>query len=93
MALEALRACRANRDWVKELSGFVAVFSLQAGKGKKGGKGRSSKRVKKEVIAVDLFSPAAMLNAYYICHNAAAFLEFRGHPWPGSLKKRGKKRK
>ncbi|XP_054370879.1 small lysine-rich protein 1 [Molothrus ater] len=64
------------------------------GKGKKGGKGKSSKKgVKKEVQAVDLFSSAAMLNAYYICHNAAAFLEFRGHPWPGSLKKKGKKRK
>ncbi|KAI1239567.1 hypothetical protein IHE44_0012693 [Lamprotornis superbus] len=58
------------------------------------GKGKGSKKdVKKDVIEVDLFSPAAMLNAYYISHNAAAFLEFRGHPWPGSLKKKGKKNK
>ncbi|XP_039918934.1 small lysine-rich protein 1 [Hirundo rustica] len=67
-----------------------------AGKDKnpKGGKGKRSKKgagtIKKEV---NLFSPAAMLNAYYISHNAAAFLEFRGYPWPGSLKKKGKKKK
>uniref|UniRef100_A0A8D2QFI0 Small lysine rich protein 1 n=1 Tax=Zonotrichia albicollis TaxID=44394 RepID=A0A8D2QFI0_ZONAL len=60
-------------------------------KGKKGGKGRGSKKgAKKEVVPVDLFSAAAMLNAYYICHNAAAFLQFRGHPWPGSLRRKGK---
>ncbi|KAL2308857.1 hypothetical protein Nmel_005027, partial [Mimus melanotis] len=67
----------------------------QAGKDKKPkGKGKGSKKgVKKDVIEVDPFSPAAMLNAHYISHNAAAFLEFRGHPWPGSLKKKGKKKK
>ncbi|XP_023774639.1 small lysine-rich protein 1 [Cyanistes caeruleus] len=67
-----------------------------AGKGKKrkGGKGRRSrKRGRRQVKGVDIFSPAAMLNAYYISHNAAAFLEFRGYPWPGSLKKKGKKKK
>ncbi|XP_053799199.1 small lysine-rich protein 1 [Vidua macroura] len=67
-----------------------------AGKTKKpkGGKGKSSKKgADKSVKEVDLLSPAAMLNAYYISHNAAAFLEFRGHPWPGSLKKKGKKKK
>ncbi|XP_041257022.1 small lysine-rich protein 1 [Onychostruthus taczanowskii] len=60
----------------------------------KGGKKKSSKKgAQKPVYHVDLFSPAAMLNAYYISHNAAVFLEFRGHPWPGSLKKKGKKKK
>uniref|UniRef100_A0A8C3XBI7 Small lysine rich protein 1 n=1 Tax=Cyanoderma ruficeps TaxID=181631 RepID=A0A8C3XBI7_9PASS len=67
------------------------------GKGKKpkGGKGKKSskKGAKKEVKGVNLFTPAAMLNAYYISHNAAAFLQFRGYPWPGSLKKKGKKKK
>ncbi|XP_072774339.1 small lysine-rich protein 1 [Taeniopygia guttata] len=67
-----------------------------AGKTKKpkGGKDKNSKKGAPKVVKqVDLFSPAAMLNAYYISHNAAAFLEFRGHPWPGSLKKKGKKKK
>uniref|UniRef100_A0A8D2PJM5 Small lysine rich protein 1 n=1 Tax=Zosterops lateralis melanops TaxID=1220523 RepID=A0A8D2PJM5_ZOSLA len=64
----------------------------KGGKGKKGKK-RSKKRTKKVVKAVDLFSPAAMLNALYISHNAPAFLDFRGFPWPGSLKKKGKKKK
>ncbi|KAL8222526.1 UNVERIFIED_CONTAM: hypothetical protein K2H54_077230 [Gekko kuhli] len=31
-----------------------------------------------------------MLNAYYISHNAAACLEFRGFPWSGSPKKKKK---
>ncbi|XP_062348390.1 small lysine-rich protein 1 [Cinclus cinclus] len=63
------------------------------GKGKGKGKGSQKGANKVDVKEVDLFSPAAMLNAYYISHNAAAFLEFRGHPWPGSLKKKGKKKK
>ncbi|XP_038009522.1 small lysine-rich protein 1 [Motacilla alba alba] len=101
MALEVLRACRANGDWVKALQALQCAGSspwslLQARKAAKpkGGKGKRSKKgTKKDVKEVDLFSPAAMLNAYYISHNAAAFLEFRGHPWPGSLKKKGKKKK
>ncbi|XP_068258318.1 small lysine-rich protein 1 [Nyctibius grandis] len=59
----------------------------------KSSKKRSKKKGKKEVKEVDILSPDAMLNAYYICHNAAAFLQFRGFPWPGSPKKKGKKRK
>ncbi|XP_071408993.1 small lysine-rich protein 1 [Pithys albifrons albifrons] len=58
----------------------------------KGGKGKSKKKGKQEEKQVDVFSPPAMLNAYYISHNAAAFLEFRGYPWPGSPKKKGKKK-
>ncbi|XP_060101964.1 small lysine-rich protein 1, partial [Heteronotia binoei] len=48
---------------------------------------------KKAPVEVDILSPAAMLNAYYIAHNAAACLEFRGFPWSGSLKKKGKGKK
>nr|XP_027317537.1 small lysine-rich protein 1 [Anas platyrhynchos]XP_027317542.1 small lysine-rich protein 1 [Anas platyrhynchos]XP_027317549.1 small lysine-rich protein 1 [Anas platyrhynchos]XP_027317558.1 small lysine-rich protein 1 [Anas platyrhynchos]XP_027317564.1 small lysine-rich protein 1 [Anas platyrhynchos]XP_038043063.1 small lysine-rich protein 1 [Anas platyrhynchos] len=56
-------------------------------------KGKSSKKKgKKAVKDVDILSPAAMLNAYYVCHNAPACLELRGFPWPGSPKKKGKKR-
>uniref|UniRef100_A0A8D0C4M8 Small lysine rich protein 1 n=1 Tax=Salvator merianae TaxID=96440 RepID=A0A8D0C4M8_SALMN len=73
-------------------------LSLQGsgGKGKGKGKGkrkRKDKKGKKAATEVDILSPAAMLNLYYIAHNAAACLQFRGFPWPGSLKKKGKKRK
>ncbi|XP_026545009.1 small lysine-rich protein 1 [Notechis scutatus] len=63
------------------------------GKGSGKGKGKGGKKSKKAVVEVDILSPAAMLNLYYIAHNAAACLEFRGFPWPGSLKKKGKKKK
>ncbi|XP_063164163.1 small lysine-rich protein 1 [Candoia aspera] len=62
------------------------------GKGKGKGKGKSGKKSKKAAVEVDILSPTAMLNLYYIAHNAAACLEFRGFPWPGSLKKKGKKK-
>ncbi|XP_028603371.1 small lysine-rich protein 1 [Podarcis muralis] len=63
------------------------------GKGKGKGKKGKGKKGKKGAVEVDIMSPAAMLNLYYIAHNAAACLEFRGFPWPGSPKKKGKKRK
>ncbi|XP_072858543.1 small lysine-rich protein 1 isoform X2 [Pogona vitticeps] len=63
------------------------------GKGKGKGRGKGGKKSKKAPAEVDILSPAAMLNAYYIAHNAAACLEFRGFPWPDSPKKKGKKRK
>ncbi|XP_028940524.1 small lysine-rich protein 1, partial [Antrostomus carolinensis] len=60
----------------------------------KRGKGKGTKKKGKKVAKeVDILSPAAMLNAYYICHNAPACLESRGFSWPGSTKKKGKKRK
>ncbi|MCJ8743320.1 hypothetical protein PDJAM_G00092540 [Pangasius djambal] len=40
--------------------------------------------------AVDILSPAAMENAYYISHNAVDCLEFRGFGWPEATKKKGK---
>ncbi|KFZ67205.1 Small lysine-rich protein 1, partial [Podiceps cristatus] len=68
----------------------------QAGKSSKPkrGKGKNSKKKAKKVVKeVDILSPAAMLNAYYICYNAPACLELRGFPWPGSPKKKKKKGK
>ncbi|XP_061107843.1 small lysine-rich protein 1 [Conger conger] len=63
----------------------------QAKKGKRKGstkkRSASAKSVQKEV---DILSPAAMENAYYISHNAMDCLEFRGFGWPGATKK-GKK--
>lgn len=76
--------------------GILVVVSPQAAKGSKSkrGKGKApTKKVKQQVKALDVFSPVAMLNAYYICHNAADFLELRGFPWPGSPKRKGKKGK
>ncbi|XP_062862564.1 small lysine-rich protein 1 [Trichomycterus rosablanca] len=57
---------------------------------KRPSKKRSAKCVKPEV---DILSPAAMENAYYISHNAVDFLEFRGFSWPEATKKKGKKKK
>ncbi|XP_029317623.1 small lysine-rich protein 1 [Cottoperca gobio] len=48
----------------------------------------SAKPTKKEV---DILSPAAMENIYYISHNAVDCLEFRGFGWPNSKKKKKKK--
>uniref|UniRef100_A0A8C2SQA7 Small lysine rich protein 1 n=1 Tax=Coturnix japonica TaxID=93934 RepID=A0A8C2SQA7_COTJA len=72
----------------------MVIFSLQAGKSskRKGGKRKGSKKKSKKK-EVDILSPAAMLNANYVCHNVPACLELRGYSWPGSLKKKGKKRK
>ncbi|XP_024302388.1 small lysine-rich protein 1 isoform X1 [Pan paniscus] len=58
-------------------------------KGKKGkgqGKSHGKKQKKPEV---DILSPAAMLNLYYIAHNVADCLHLRGFHWPGAPK--GKK--
>ncbi|KAK5876880.1 hypothetical protein CesoFtcFv8_026185 [Champsocephalus esox] len=49
----------------------------------------SAKSTKTEV---DLLSPAAMENVYYISHNAMDCLQFRGFGWPNSNKKKTKKR-
>ncbi|XP_060051710.1 small lysine-rich protein 1 isoform X2 [Erinaceus europaeus] len=61
------------------------------GKGKRG-KSRPKPRGKKQKKPeVDIFSPAAMLNLYYIAHNVADCLHLRGFRWPGASKgKKGK---
>ncbi|XP_048193905.1 small lysine-rich protein 1 isoform X2 [Perognathus longimembris pacificus] len=68
-----------------------APLSAKPGKGKKG-KGRGKSRGKKQKKPeVDILSPAAMLNLYYIAHNVADCLYLRGFPWPGAVKgKKGK---
>uniref|UniRef100_A0A8C9E4G0 Small lysine rich protein 1 n=1 Tax=Phocoena sinus TaxID=42100 RepID=A0A8C9E4G0_PHOSS len=60
------------------------------GKGKR--KGQSQSRGKKQKKPeVDILSPAAMLNLYYIAHNVAGCLHLRGFRWPGATKsKKGK---
>ncbi|XP_065121888.1 small lysine-rich protein 1 [Paramisgurnus dabryanus] len=59
-------------------------------KKKHSSKKQSTKPPKKDV---DILSPAAMENIYYISHNAMDCLEFRGFGWPGASKKKGKKGK
>ncbi|KAM6301879.1 small lysine-rich protein 1 isoform 1-T1 [Podargus strigoides] len=65
------------------------------GKGKhsKLGKGKRSKKEAKVTKEVDILSSVAVLNAYYVCHNAPDCLEFWGFHWPGSIKEKGKRRK
>ncbi|KFW01070.1 Small lysine-rich protein 1, partial [Eurypyga helias] len=65
----------------------------KSGKTKHGKGKHSKKKAKKAVKNVDILSPDAVLNAYYISHNASDCLEFRGFPWPGSPRRKGKKRK
>ncbi|KAL6069247.1 hypothetical protein STEG23_019706, partial [Scotinomys teguina] len=74
---------------------FNLQFGNVFGKGKKGKSqvktcGKKQKQKKPEP---DILSPAAMMNLYYIAHNAADCLYFRGYPWPGATKgERGKNR-
>lgn len=42
---------------------------------------------------VDILSPAAMENVYYISHNAVDCLQYRGFGWPQKKKKKAAKRK
>ena len=60
--------------------------------GKKGGKKSRSPSPLKTKRDVDLLSPDAMVNGYYIAHNAPQFLGFRGFGWEAGGKK-GKKKK
>uniref|UniRef100_A0A4W4DRS8 Small lysine rich protein 1 n=1 Tax=Electrophorus electricus TaxID=8005 RepID=A0A4W4DRS8_ELEEL len=54
---------------------------------------KSSASAKSTQPEVDILSPAAVENAYYISHNAVDCLEFRGFGWPAAAKKKGKKQK
>jgi len=47
----------------------------------------------KSCTVVDILSPAAMLNAYYICHNVQDLMFFRGFTWEGVAKGKGKGKK
>lgn len=67
-------------------------------KGKKSGKkSRSPSPSAKSKTPVDLLSPDAMVNGYYISHNAEQFLNFRGFGYEsggkGKKKKKGGKKK
>ncbi|ENN72603.1 uncharacterized protein LOC109542851 [Dendroctonus ponderosae] len=60
-------------------------------KSKKGG-GKKS-RSKSARCNVDIFTEAAMENAYTTCHSVQDLLKWRGFPWPEAQKKKKKGKK
>ncbi|XP_030625421.1 small lysine-rich protein 1 [Chanos chanos] len=63
---------------------------------KKRGRNSSSKKsssARSTRTEVDILSPAAMENVYYIAHNVVDCLELRGFSWPNGTKKKGKRGK
>ncbi|KAJ8981543.1 hypothetical protein NQ317_009802 [Molorchus minor] len=56
----------------------------KAGKSKKAGGRRG--RIKSARFNVDIFTEAAMENAYSTCHNVQDLLKYRGFPWPDAQK-------
>uniref|UniRef100_A0A8C1EB89 Small lysine rich protein 1 n=2 Tax=Cyprinus carpio TaxID=7962 RepID=A0A8C1EB89_CYPCA len=66
---------------------------LPAAKSKRKCSSKRSVSAKFTKTDVDILSPAAMENVYYISHNAVDCLEFRGFGWTGATKKKGKKGK
>ncbi|XP_078090863.1 small lysine-rich protein 1 [Mustelus asterias] len=63
----------------------------KAGGGKKKKKRDKKEKGSKSETELDILSPAAMFNLYYISHNVGDSLAFRGFAWPGSPKKKGRK--
>lgn len=62
----------------------------KATKQKKGGRKGRSKGAR---CTVDIFTEAAMENAYTTCHNVQDLLKWRGFPWPDIQKKKKKGKK
>ncbi|CAF0792847.1 unnamed protein product [Didymodactylos carnosus] len=60
---------------------------------RKASKKRSKSAVDTRTVEVDILSPAAVINAYYTCHNVADCLVIRGFPWEGAKKTKKKKKK
>lgn len=81
----------------KSAKGRSRSSSPSKGKKKSGKKSRSASPSAKAKKPVDLLSPDAMVNGYYISHNAAQFLGFRGFGGEGGgsgkKKKKGKGKK
>ena len=59
--------------------------------GKKGKKSASTEKIEKP--PVDMLSPVAMENLYFIAHGAPEALVLRGFGWENAPKKKGKKGK
>lgn len=67
-------------------SGDKKKAKKPAGKPKRSGKSKNR-------CNVDIFTEAAMDNAYYVCHNVQDLLKIRGFPWPDAQKKKKKGKK
>lgn len=75
---------------------FIPTYHLQP---KKRGKSVTKKRKPKSkrptptknkgAPRVDIMSPEAMENLYYIAHNAPSALAYRGYNWPGKKPTKG----
>lgn len=76
-ALEDLLAKPTNTPADKPSRKSKSAKSAKSKKGKKK-KGKSAKHKKPAVSHEQLRTPAAMNNAYFICHNAPDFLFARG---------------
>ncbi|XP_064417270.1 small lysine-rich protein 1 [Latimeria chalumnae] len=70
------------------------------GRRKSHGSGKKSKSLKTKSVnakpatdEIDILGPVAMENVYYIAHNVADCLVFRGFQWPDAPKKKGKRGK
>ncbi|UJR23500.1 hypothetical protein I4U23_026498 [Adineta vaga] len=79
-------------------SGAVVRSSSASSKRKIRQKSTSPKRKARAKSAnvrpeIDVLSPAAVINAYYICHDVSDCLEARGFRWEGGKKGRKKKKK
>ncbi|CAF1135544.1 unnamed protein product [Adineta ricciae] len=56
-------------------------------------KSKSKKKAAEPRPEIDILSPAAVINAYYICHDVTDCLTARGFAWEGAKKKKKKKKK
>ncbi|XP_008584430.1 PREDICTED: small lysine-rich protein 1 [Galeopterus variegatus] len=82
-------ACSALQSLTPHLPLGCSVEVCLPGKEKRGKGQRKARGKQQKKAEVDILSPAAMLNLYYIAHNVADCLHLRGFPWPGAPK--GKK--
>ncbi|XP_069764990.1 small lysine-rich protein 1 [Narcine bancroftii] len=71
--------------------GQGAGAKKKRGKRAAGAKKKKKEKSPKSEVEVDILSPAAMFNLYYISHNVPSCLAYRGFLWPRRPKKKGRK--
>ncbi|KAK9884443.1 hypothetical protein WA026_007289 [Henosepilachna vigintioctopunctata] len=80
----------AGKGKKKKENGNDKKEKKKSTKPKKGGRRGRSKSAR---FTVDIFTEAAMENAYTTCHNVQDLLKCRGFPWQEAQKKKKKGRK
>ncbi|KAF2891859.1 hypothetical protein ILUMI_14295 [Ignelater luminosus] len=88
-----LRDCMAGKKKKKGKNGKNGNAKKPKKASKKGGGGSGGGRAKSARYTVDIFTEAAMENAYTTCHNVQDLLRWRGFPWPDAQKKKKKGKK